>query len=100
MLNNTNIDREKVLNKLEKLQVNKASGVDGIVPELLVKISVSLSVSLSIIFNNSFNTGIVPDDWKKANVSVIYNKKKIEKIQVTISLLVLPLRFVKSLSLC
>ena len=62
MLNNINIDREKVLSKFEKLQVNKASGVDGIVPELLVKTSVSLSVPLSIIFNHSFNTGIVPDD--------------------------------------
>ena len=56
------IDREKVLNKLEKLQVNEVPGVDGIVSELLVKTSVSLSVPLSIIFNHSFNTGIVPDD--------------------------------------
>ena len=70
MLNDINIDREKVLNK--KLQVNKAPGVDGIVPELLVKTSVSLSVPLSIIFNHSFNTGIVPDDWKKTNVSAIF----------------------------
>ena len=30
MLNDINIDREKVLNKLENLQVNKAPGVDGI----------------------------------------------------------------------
>ena len=73
MLNDINIVREKVLNKLEKLQVNKAPGVDGI-PELLVKTSVSLSVPLSIIFNHSFNTGIVPDDWKKANVSAIFKK--------------------------
>ena len=68
MLNDINIDREKVLNKLIKLQVNKAPGVDGIVPELLVKTSVSLCISLSIIFNHSY-TGIVLDDWKKANVS-------------------------------
>ena len=46
--------------------------MDGIVPELLVKTSASLSVSLSIIFNHSFNTGIVPGDWKKANVSAIF----------------------------
>ena len=37
MLNDINIDRGRVLNKLEKLQVNKAPDVDGIVPELLVK---------------------------------------------------------------
>ena len=72
MLNYINIDREKVLNKLVKLQVNKTPGVDGIVSELLVKTSVSLSVPLSIIFNHSFNTGIVPNDWKKANVSAIF----------------------------
>ena len=46
----------------------------GIVPELLQKTSVSLSVPLSIIFNHSFNTGIVPDDWKKANVSAIFKQ--------------------------
>ena len=65
MLNDININKEKVFNKLEQLQVNKAPGVDGIVPELLVKTSASLSVPLSIIFNHSFNTGIVPDDWKR-----------------------------------
>ena len=48
--------------------------MDGIVLELLVKTSVSLSVPLSIIFNHSFNNGIVPDDWKKANVSAIFKK--------------------------
>ena len=52
MLNHINIDREKVLNKLEKLQVNKAPGVNDIISELLVKTSVSLSVPLSIIFNH------------------------------------------------
>ena len=75
MLNDINIDREKVLNKLEKLQVIKAPGVDGIVPELLGKTSASLSVPLSIIFNHSFNTGIVPDDWKKSQ-RVSYIQKR------------------------
>ena len=37
VLTDINIDRERVSNKLQKLQVNKAAGVDGIVPELLVK---------------------------------------------------------------
>ena len=48
--------------------------MDGIVPELLVKTSVSLNVPLSIIFNHSFNTGSVPDDWKKADVSATFKK--------------------------
>ena len=95
MVNDINIDREKVLNNLEKLQVNKAPGVDDIVPELLVKTSASLSVPLSIIFNHSFNIGIVPDDWKRLMYQ-LYSKKEIKKIQITISLLVLPLGFVKS----
>ena len=48
--------------------------MDGIVPKLLVKTSVSLSVPLSIIFNHSFNTGIVPENWKKANMSAMLKK--------------------------
>ena len=47
MLNDINIDREKVLNKLEKLQVNKAPCEDGIVLKYLVKTSVSLSVTIN-----------------------------------------------------
>ena len=74
MLNDINIDRENILNKLEKLQVNKAQCVDGIIPALLVKTSASLSVPLSIVVNHSFNTGIVLDDWKKVNVSAIFKK--------------------------
>ena len=33
-----------------------------------------ISLPLYIIFRNSLDNGIVPVDWKRANVSVIYKK--------------------------
>ena len=58
ILNDINIDREKVLNKLEKLQVNKVPGVDSVIPKLLVKSSISLSVPLSITYLKRTTHGV------------------------------------------
>ena len=99
MLNDINIDREKVLNKLEKLQVNKAPDVDGIVPELLVNTSVRLSVPLSIILTIYLILALFRMTGKRP-MCQLYLKKEIKKIQVTVGLLVFLLRFVKSLSPC
>ena len=52
--------------KLKKMKDNKSPGVDGISPD--VKISEEISVPLAIVFNLSVHEGIVPLEWKIANV--------------------------------
>jgi len=47
------ITKEMVLNKLEKLKVNKASGVDNISPRLLHDLADVLAPPLAMIFNES-----------------------------------------------
>jgi hypothetical protein len=61
-------------NQLRKLKVGKASGIDGIVPKVLVECADVLFKLLWIIYNLSLQTGRIPIDWKRANVTAIFRK--------------------------
>lgn len=61
--------------KIEKLKSTPACGPDGISTILLKQFKSILKHPLSIIFNLSMSEGIVPDDWKCANVTPIYKNK-------------------------
>jgi hypothetical protein len=63
-----------VLNRLLKLKPNKAPGLDKLVPKILVEAASYVSKPLCMIFNRSINTGVVPVEWKQANISVIFKK--------------------------
>jgi hypothetical protein len=56
---------------LQKLRIDKSPGPDGLSPRLLVNISTNLVMPLCIIYNSSIEDGIVPMDWKRANVTPI-----------------------------
>ena len=68
------INEDVVLSKLLKLQVNKAAGVDGIVPEILLKAANAICKPLTNIFNASIQSGYVPIDWRRANVTAIFKQ--------------------------
>ena len=72
MLNSIDITQETIIKKLSKLKINIAPGVDGIFPRILVENAVELSEPLLYIFTKSITSGIVPRDWKKANVTAIF----------------------------
>jgi hypothetical protein len=61
-------------NRLRKLKVGKAPGIDGIVPKVLVECADVLCKPLWIIYKFSLQTGRVPVDWKRANVTAIFKK--------------------------
>ena len=63
-----------VKKKLSGLKHGKAPGPDAIYPFILKSFADLLCVPLAIIFNKSFYEGIVPSDWKRANVSPIFKK--------------------------
>ena len=48
--------------------------MDEIVPKLLLENAEVLSEPLFYIFRKSLDTGQVPTDWKRANVTAIYKK--------------------------
>ena len=69
-----NITEDIVFSRLRKLKVSKAPGIDGLVPKFLVETAGNIGKPLNMIFNASLNQGVVPMDWRRANVSAIYKK--------------------------
>ena len=68
------VTEEGVRKLLQKSNPSKASGHDMVPARSLKECSKELSLILTCIFNKSLQTGIVPDDWKTANVSAIFKK--------------------------
>ena len=61
---------------LQHLDVNKATGPDGIAPRLLKETAQQIAPSLSQLFNKSLACGVVPDDWKLANIVPVFKRGK------------------------
>jgi ribonuclease P/MRP protein subunit RPP40 len=72
VLTDIEIDSELVIKKLGKLKANKAPGVDGLVSNLFLETAVNMGQPLCLIFRKSLAEGIVPRDWRQANVSAIF----------------------------
>lgn len=68
------ISRDEVLKALQTLKSNKSPGPDHIFPKLLKEISDEISSPLTQLFNMSLQNGVVPRDWKMANVTPIFKK--------------------------
>jgi hypothetical protein len=68
------IIESNVVQRLRGLKVNKAPGVDKIVPKFLIETADYICKPLCLIFRESLNTGIVPKVWRQANVSAIFKK--------------------------
>ena len=56
----------------DKKNPNKAAGPDGIHGCILKYCSISLCRPLSIIYKLIYNTGIIPVEWKSANIVPIH----------------------------
>ena len=74
-LNDIDITEDIVLNKLQKLKVNKSPGPDLIHPRVLRDVSPAIATPVTIIFRTSLRTKELPDDWKHANVSAVFKNK-------------------------
>ena len=65
------ISIEGIKKLLKDLKPQKAPGPDGISPTILKECADSVAPLLQQIFQKSIDTGELPDDWLKANVSPI-----------------------------
>ena len=66
---------------LAKLDSNKATGADNIPARILKECFRELSHPLSILFNLSSRLGVVPQKWKRANITPVFkshNKHLVE----------------------
>ena len=74
VIDSIDITPEVVLNKITNLQSGKSSRPDGWPVQIIKSMGEAISVPLSIIFNKSFNSGILPEDWKCAHITPIHKK--------------------------
>ena len=65
---------EMITKKNKKMKDNKSPGVDGIPPKLLKEIVEQISTLLAKVFNLSLEEGIVPSEWKEANITPLFKK--------------------------
>ena len=63
-----------IAKKIKKMKDNKSPGVDGIPPKLLKEIVEQISTPLAKVFNLSLDEGIIPSDWKGANITPLFKK--------------------------
>ena len=60
--------------QLQKLKPNKSAGPDQISPWLLMTFAPQCAQILPVIFTQSYESGILAEEWKKALVSPVYKK--------------------------
>ena len=63
-----------VEDEIKLLKITKSPGPDGIHPLMLTRLAEYLKKPLAFLFNKTLETGEVPADWKKANISSIFKK--------------------------
>ena len=71
-LSDIHVTEDIIRKKLMSIRMDKAPGVDELVPGFLAALSDEISVPLSKIYNRSLREGEVPNDWRDANVSLIF----------------------------
>ena len=71
----TPVTEEQVYHVISKLSTSKSCGLDKISSRLLKRASPYISDVICIIINQSFDTGIFPDDWKLAKVFPVYKAR-------------------------
>ena len=73
-LEEVDVRREDVLAVLNKLKVDKSPGPDEIYPRILWEARDEIAEPLALIFGSSLSTGMVPEDWRVANVVPLFKK--------------------------
>ena len=66
---------------MRRLNVHKASGVDGIPARILKIYANELSWPLTYLFNLSFTLGEVPLIWKRANITPVFKANAKENVE-------------------
>ena len=65
---------ELVAKKIKAMKDKKSPGVDGIPPKLLMETVEQISIPLARVFNFSLKEGVVPFEWKAANIIPLFKK--------------------------
>jgi hypothetical protein len=65
---------DKVKSFLLKLNTSKSPGPDGLHPRVLKELAEIINKPLCVIYQQSLTEGVLPSEWKSANISPIFKK--------------------------
>jgi hypothetical protein len=83
LLEDITLTPDHVAAVLRTLDNDKAHGSDGIPARLLTETAYLIAPSLCDLFNKSLRTGVLPRDWKLANVVPVFMKGDKEMLKIT-----------------
>ena len=84
------VEEEEILELLGSLDLNKATGLDGISCKMLKMFAPTISHSLIALFSFSLETGQVASEWKLARVTPVPKRDGSEKVEDFCLMPVLP----------
>ena len=71
---------EVVASKIKNMKENKSPGVDGLSLKILKETVEQISKPLAHVFNMSLQEGIVPLEWKEANIISLFKKVSLTSV--------------------